>query len=195
MVVSRTADGYTNPSPAAPSRWVRRFAGLVPPGGVVLDLACGGGRHSRLFLARGHPVVAVDIDLSRLGDLMGEPRLDAIQADLEGDGWPLGARRFAGVVVTNYLWRPLFPQLAAAVADGGALLYETFAAGNQRFGRPSNPDFLLRPGELLDAFRPGFTVVAYEHGIVDRPRPAVIQRIAVVRADGPVPLPVPETLY
>jgi SAM-dependent methyltransferase len=174
--------------PDTPSPWVRRFAALVPAAGMVLDVACGGGRHSRLFRDRGHPVVAVDIDLAGIADLVGAPRIEAIEADLEGGGWPLGGRRFAGVVVTNYLWRPLFARLAAAVADGGALIYETFAAGNERFGRPTRPDHLLRPGELLDAFHGPLTVVAYEHGIVERPRPAVVQRLAAVRAEGPVPL-------
>lgn len=166
----------------APSAWVQRFAPMVPAGGTVLDLACGGGRHLRLFLARGHPVVAVDRDLSGLKDLAGDPRLEAIAADLEdGRPWPLGDRRFAGVVVTKYLHRPLLPAIVAAVAPGGLLIYETFAVGNERFGRPRNPDFLLRPGELLDAVAGQLDVVAYENLEVTDPRPAVIQRIAARR--------------
>lgn len=161
------------------SAWVERFAGLVPPGGVVLDLACGRGRHTRFFLARGHPVVAVDRDLSRLEDLGRRPDLERIEADLEQDRpWPLGARRFAGVVVTNYLHRPILPAIVTAVAPGGALIYETFAAGNERFGRPANPAFLLRPGELLEAVRGRLAVVAYECLTVEEPRPAAVQRIA-----------------
>ncbi len=169
---------------AAPSPWVRRHAGLVPAGGAVLDLACGDGRHARLFARRGHPVVAVDIDLTGLGDLAGDPRVAAIEADLEAGPWPLGDRRFAGIVVVNYLWRPLMPLIAAAVDEGGALIYETFAIGNERYGRPRNPDHLLRPGELLQTFHDGFRMVAYEHGVVEAPRPAMIQRIATVKSAG-----------
>ncbi len=168
-------------APLAPSRWVRRFAGLVPPGGPVLDLAAGGGRHSRFFLERGHPVVAVDRDIAALGEIQN-PRLTRFAADLESGPWPLGDRRFAGVVVTNYLYRPLLPVLVAAVAPGGVLIYETFAQGNEAFGRPRNPDFLLKAGELLEAVRGALDVVAYEHGLLHRPGPAVIQRIAAARA-------------
>lgn len=164
----------------APSRWVRRFAPLVPGGGTVLDLAAGGGRHCRLFLERGHPVVAVDRDVSALAEVR-DPRLTLLAADLESGPWPLGDRRFAGVVVTKYLYRPLLPRLVAAVDQSGVLIYETFAVGNESHGRPRNPDFLLKPGELLEAVRGALEVVAYEHGFVDRPRPAVIQRIAAVR--------------
>ena len=162
----------------APSAWVARFAGLVPTGGPLLDLACGGGRHASLFLERGHPVTALDRDLSGLGDLIGRPGLEAIEADLEaGRGFPLAGRRFAGVVVTNYLHRPLLPALVAAVAPGGCLIYETFARGNERFGKPSNPDFLLAPGELLEAVRGQLRVLAYEDIIVETPRPAAVQRL------------------
>ena len=166
---------------SAPSPWVRRFAGLAPPGGAVLDLAAGGGRHSRLFLERGHPVVAVDRDTAALADIR-DPRFTSLAADLEAGPWPLGDRRFAAVVVANYLYRPLLPRLVAAVEQGGALIYETFALGNEAFGRPRNPDFLLKPGELLEAVRGALAVVAYEHGFLDQPRPAVIQRIAAVRS-------------
>ena len=164
--------------PAGPSPWVERFAPLVPAGGAVLDLACGGGRHSRLFLERGHPVTAVDRDLGGLEGGPGAPGLEAIEADLEnGRLFPLRGRRFAAVVVTNYLHRPLLPELVAAVMPGGLLIYETFARGNERFGKPSNPDFLLAPGELLAAVRDRLRVLAYEDLIVEEPRPAAIQRI------------------
>jgi SAM-dependent methyltransferase len=164
-----------------PSPWIRRFAGRVPAG-PVLDLAAGGGRHSRLFLSLGHPVTAVDRDLAGLAALAGEPGFEAIAADLEdGSPWPLGLRRFAGVIVTNYLYRPILPAIVAAVAPGGILLYETFARGNERFGKPSNPAFLLEPGELIDAVADSLEILAYEHGEVTEPRPAVMQRIAATR--------------
>ncbi|MFQ6016934.1 MAG: class I SAM-dependent methyltransferase [Kiloniellaceae bacterium] len=166
------------------SAWVARFAGLVPAQGQVLDLACGGGRHSRLFLARGHPVTAVDIDLSGIADLAGHPRLETLEVDLEdGRAFPLAGRRFAGVVVTNYLYRPLVADLVAAVAPGGVLIYETFARGNERFGKPRNPAHLLDPGELLDAVRGRLRVLAYEDLTVDRPRPAAVQRICAVKEE------------
>jgi SAM-dependent methyltransferase len=167
---------------AAPSSWVRRFAHLVPQGGEVLDLAAGGGRHSRLFLEHGYRVVAVDRDTETLTALPRQDRLQIVTADLEAGGaWPLPGRRFAGVVVTNYLHRPLFPAIVASVASGGILIYETFAVGNERFGKPSNPDFLLRPGELLDAVHGRLRVVAYEDVETAEPRPAMVQRIAAVR--------------
>ena len=159
---------------ASPSEWVSRFAGLVRPGGTVLDLAAGSGRQSRLFARAGCQVLAVDRDVS---GLTPEPGLEVLQADLESDPWPLGDRRFDGIVVTNYLHRPLLPRLVAATA--GVLIYETFAVGNERFGQPSNPDFLLKPGELLEAVRGHLTVRAYEHGEV--PGPAVRQRICATR--------------
>jgi SAM-dependent methyltransferase len=167
--------------PLEVSAWVRRFAGLVPAGGEVLDVAAGGGRHTRFFLQRGHAVTAVDRDISGLTDLPAGC-VSVLEADLEdGRPWPLGARQFAGVVVTNYLHRPLLPALVGAVAPGGCLVYETFAVGNERFGRPRNPDFLLRPGELLEAVRGRLTVAAYENLEVDEPKPAMVQRIAAVR--------------
>jgi len=165
-----------------PSPWVQRFAERVPKGGTVLDLACGAGRHARLFLARGHPVVALDRDTSRLTDLAGAAGLEIVQADLEDGGpFPLAGRHFAGLVVTNYLHRPLFPALIAALVPGGVLIYETFAQGNERFGKPRNPDHLLRPGELLEAVRGHLRVLAYEDLTVEVPRPAAVQRICALR--------------
>ena len=165
-----------------PSRWVRRFLPLVRPGGLVLDLAAGGGRHARLLREHGFTVRAVDRDISRLAGLAG-PGCELRELDLEtGAPWPLGDG-YDGIVVTNYLHRPLLPAIAAALASGGVLIYETFALGNERFGRPSNPDFLLRPGELLEAFVT-LTVIAFEQGEVATPNAAVIQRIAVV--NGPL---------
>lgn len=168
------------PSPVSP--WVKSHARLIAAGGTVLDLAAGGGRHTRFFKDLGHPVLALDRDVSQLADLAGDPAVEIRAADLEdGSPWPLADRRFAGIVVTNYLHRPLLPLLAKALEPGGVLIYETFALGNARFGKPSNPDFLLRPGELLDfAEEHGFTVLAYHCGLVAAPRPAVLQR-AVMR--------------
>ncbi len=177
--------GAHRQDPQAPSPWVLRFAGRVPDDGPVLDLACGKGRHTRLFLARGHPVTAVDRDLSGIADLAGAPGLEALEVDLE-DGRPfaLAGRRFAGVVVTNYLYPPLFPALVGAVAPGGVLIYETFARGNERFGRPRNPDHLAKPGELLEAVRGQLRVVAYEDLIDRAPKPAARQRLCAVNEAG-----------
>jgi hypothetical protein len=166
----------------APSAWVRRFAPLIRQGGHALDLAVGAGRHTRLLLDMGFRVTAVDRDVEALRSLAG-PRCSVREIDLES-GAPesvLGALGggYDGIVVTNYLHRPLLPVLAEALAPGGAVIYETFAAGNERFGRPSNPDFLLRPGELLEVFA-GLSVITFEQGEISLPRPAVIQRIAAV---------------
>lgn len=176
--------------PAIPaSPWVTRFAGLVPEGQSVLDVACGHGRHVRLFRARGYRVVAVDVDVSGLQDLTGDAGVEIVRADLERDPWPFEGRDFGGVVVTNYLHRPLLPLLIAAVAPGGALIYETFSRGNELVGRPRNPDFLLAPGELHRALAPRLQVVAYEQGRERTPRPAVRQRIVAVNTSEPVELP------
>ena len=161
-----------------PSPWVRRFAGCVPPG-EVLDLACGSGRHARLFAQLGHPVIAVDRDPQALAGSAG-PGITSLQHDLEEEGarWPFAAGRFAGIVVTNYLHRPLMADLVASLAPGGVLIYETFALGNENYGKPSNPAFLLRPGELLAlAHQSGLTVLAYEDGVVNAPKPARVQRL------------------
>jgi SAM-dependent methyltransferase len=167
-----------------PSEWIARFAGLVPPAGRVLDVAAGSGRHTRFFLGRGHPVTVVDRDTSGLADLEDDPALELIEFDLEaGGGWPFAGRRFEAVVVTNYLHRPILPDIVDAVAPGGVLIYETFARGQEGFGRPRNPDFLLRPGELLDAVRGRLRVLAYEDLILEDPSRAV-QRIAAVAAPG-----------
>ena len=161
----------------APSDWVRRWSHLVPAGGQVLDVACGHGRHMRWFAQRGHTVTGIDRDAEATAAVQSLGR--AITADIENGPWPLPGAAFEGVVVTNYLWRPLLPQLLASVADGGVLLYETFAEGNETVGKPSRPDFLLRHGELL-ALCAGLRVVAYEDGFLDAPE-RFVQRIAAVR--------------
>ena len=159
-----------------PSPWVAQWAGLIAADATVLDVAAGGGRHSRFFAQRGHKVTAVDRDASALA---AEPTVEIVQADLEdGSPWPLPGRRFGAVVVTNYLYRPLFPALLDALLPGGVLLYETFMEGNERFGRPSNPEFLLKDGELLEIVRGRFSVVAYEARMISEPKMAMVQRIA-----------------
>jgi SAM-dependent methyltransferase len=164
---------------------VQRWAPLVRPGGRVLDLACGGGRHVRWLAARGFALTAVDRDAAALQRSSGIARV--IVADLEAAPRPLPGERVDAVLVTNYLWRALWPHLRAALDDGGVLIYETFADGHQHLGRPSNPDFLLRRGELLEACR-GLRIVAYEDGFLEAP-PRQVQRIAAV-ADAR-----PERLY
>jgi SAM-dependent methyltransferase len=171
----------------APSLWIARFAHLIPPGARVLDLAAGEGRHARLFAARGAHVVAVDRDADVLATLSNVPRISVRVCDLESGAWPLSGERFDAIVVANYLHRPLFPYLRAALAPDGVLLYETFAMGNEAHGRPTNPDFLLCPDELLTiaALPPApLTVVAFEQGEVDHgARRAVMQRLAAIGPD------------
>jgi len=170
-------------TPTSPSEWVVRFAPLLPSGGLVLDLACGTGRHARLMADRGHSVLAIDRDAAALAHLAQADGVRTLALDLEDDGVrpfagaALAGRRFAGIIVTNYLHRPLLPDLVAALAPEGVLIYETFAVGNEAFGKPSNPAFLLRPGELLSIAQGQLTVIAYEHGLVDRPKTAMVQRI------------------
>jgi SAM-dependent methyltransferase len=171
----------TDTEPTPPSAWISRFLPLIPAKGRVLDLACGSGRHVRLLRNAGHKVVALDRRKSLADDLADDPDIEVVTADLEdGSPWPLGSRVLDGIVVTNYLHRPLFPMILDALATGGVLIYETFAVGNEAFGKPSNPEFLLRPGELLTVTQDRLRVIAYEEGRVDLPRPAVIQRICVV---------------
>lgn len=181
-------DRQTDPTIPA-SDWVRRFAPLVGQSGAVLDVASGHGRHARYFLRRGHPVTAVDLDVSGLNDLDDDPRITVVEADLENGDWPFSPASFAAVVVTNYMHRPHFRHLADALEPGGVLIFETFGQGNEKLGRPRNPDFLLAPGELLRAFQDRLQIVAYEHGQEHRPRPAIRQRIVAVNATEPVLMP------
>lgn len=170
-------------APGAASDWVARFAASVPQG-EVLDLACGSGRHARLFAGRGYPVVALDRDSAALAACAG-PGITTLAFDLEQEGarWPFAPGRFSAIVVTNYLHRALFPEIMASLAPHGLLIYETFALGNEAFGKPSNPAFLLRPAELLAvAAEGGLQVLAFEDGIVTQPKPARIQRLCAARS-------------
>jgi SAM-dependent methyltransferase len=158
-----------------PSSWVQRWADLVERG-PVLDVACGAGRHAVFFAERGLEVFAVDRDEQVLPG-----SIHFVKADLEdGSPWPWPGKRFAAIVITNYLHRPLFPTLIQSLDEGGVLLYETFMVGNERYGKPTNPHFLLRPGELVEVFG-ALTVVAFEQGVLERTKKAVVQRICVIR--------------
>jgi SAM-dependent methyltransferase len=167
-----------------PSAWVQRWSHLVAVGGVVLDVACGQGRHAYWFYERNHPVALVDRAQAAIESIaIPAPACEAVVADIENGPWPFAGRQFAAVVVTNYLWRPLLPTLLASLAPGGVLIYETFTQGNESVGKPSRPDFLLRTGELLEVCK-GLRVVAFEDGFQDAAPgrlPRFVQRIAAVR--------------
>lgn len=158
------------------SQWVQRWSHLVPSQATVLDVACGLGRHMRWFAGRGNAVVGVDRSREAIAAVSGLG--EAVVADIENGPWPFADRSFGAVIVTNYLWRPLLPTLLASLEPGGVLIYETFSAGNETVGKPSRPDFLLRPGELLDVCA-NLHIVAFEEGYLDGP-PRFLQRVAAV---------------
>lgn len=163
----------------APSPWVCRWTPLIRPAGQVLDLACGGGRHMQWLAAQGHTPLGMDRSPDALA--LAQAYGPTLQADIESGPWPLGDRRFDAVVVTNYLWRPLWPSILGALAPGGVLIYETFAQGQETVGRPSRADFLLAPGELLQlAAQGGLRVIAFEDGFLASPE-RFVQRLAAVR--------------
>jgi len=161
---------------SAPSAWVARWASRIPAG-RVLDVAAGSGRHSAYLYSLGYQVEAVDRDVSALRAI---PGIHVREADLENGSWPYAGQRFSGIVVTNYLHRPLFPRLCEALAPGGVLIYETFMIGNERYGRPVNPDFLLRVNELLEVAEPACEVLAFEQGYTPSPKPAMVQRLCAI---------------
>ena len=178
------------------SPWVERFSPLIPKGGLVLDLACGSGRHASLLAHQGYNVLAVDREIAALNALIKTlpievgAKIESFEVNLEGDSWPLGdLPRFDGVVVTNYLYRPYVDRLLPILNPGGVLIYETFALGNEQFGKPSNPEFLLKPNELLGLIEAnrGFQIVSFEQGLVKFPKSASIQRICAVKG-GSIPL-------
>jgi len=188
--ISRTHVPFILPMPSfdrphdptvPPSPWMVRFAHLIPAGGKVLDVAAGHGRHTRFFAERGNKLVAVDIDAGDLEGFADQANISVLEKDLETGEWPFAPNEFEAVVVANYLHRPLFPRLIETLSVNGVLLYETFARGNEQFGRPRNPDFLLAPGELLNAFADKLMVVAYEHGVETDPRPSVRQRLCAIK--------------
>ena len=166
-----------------PSAWIRRWAHLIKPNGTVLDVACGHGRHAYYLHQLGHPVTVLDRAQAAIESIAIDARVcEKVVADIENDAWPLAGRHFDAVVVTNYLWRPLLPNLLASIAACGVLMYETFAAGNETVGKPSRPDFLLQPGELLEICK-DLRIVAFEDGFIagsDAP-PRFVQRIAAAR--------------
>jgi len=176
----------------SPSPWVCRWAGLIRRGGRVLDVACGSGRHLRYLSSLGFSAVGVDRDEAALELSRGTAGVEVRVADIEAGPWPFAPGEFDGVVVTNYLWRPLFANLLAALRPGGVLIYETFALGNERYGRPANPDHLLQRDELLRRVEP-LSLVAFEQGFVSLPKPAAIQRICAVSEErAPAPLDTPD---
>lgn len=163
------------------SGWVYHHADRIPPDSDILDLACGKGRNARYLANLGHRITLIDHDLSGVVDLAGDRRFKLIKHDLEHSPWPFAARSFDGIVITNYRYPPLYPHLITALSDGGTLIYDTFAVGNEHYGRPRNPAFLLEPGELLDAFAADLHIVAYDHGYVDAPKAAIRQRLCACK--------------
>jgi len=171
------------PLPAEPSEWIMRFGAQLAPGAEVLDLACGMGRHARALAAQGCRVDAVDVDPGCAQYLAGIAGVRFRALELESGVWPFEPDRYDAIVVANYLYRPRLTELAQALRDGGTLIYETFASGNEQFGRPRNPDFLLSAFELAARFAPLMHVLAFEDGVVERPTPARIQRLCAIKTD------------
>ena len=182
LIAANTSLHGTEP----PSDWVKRWSHLVKPQGRMLDVACGYGRHANYFSELNHLVTLVDRSQESMDAITLPPQVcEKVVADIENGPWPFAGRQFDAIVVTNYLWRPLMPSLLASLAPGGVLLYETFAQGNETVGKPSRPDFLLRPGELITVCK-DLVVVAFEDGFIQAAggKPArFIQRVAAVRQD------------
>ena len=164
-----------------PAEWVRHYSRLIRRDGAVLDLACGAGRHTRMLLKRGKVVTALDRDTSQIVDLSETCNLKIVEHDLEGSAaWPFGSRVFDGIVVVNYLFRPLFPMIMDALASNGLLIYQTFAIGNEKYGHPRNPKYLLAENELLEVFGEKLNVLRFNQGYIEKPSPAIVQRICCI---------------
>ena len=168
--------------PTPPSEWVKKHIKIIPKRGTVLDLACGAGRHTRLLIETGRRVFALDCNISKLKDLSENDSVTIIKHDLETtNAWPFAPQTFDGIIVTNYLYRPLYPCIIDALAVGGVLIYQTFAVGNEKYGRPQNPDYLLKEDELLKVFGNQLNLVDYSHGYIKNPSPAVVQSICCIK--------------
>ena len=164
----------------APSTWVKKCSELLRPGSTILDLACGSGRHANYLAAQGHDITALDKSSEALAKISSSIGIHPFEFDLETGSWPFSERKFDAIVVTNYLYRPIMQNIVDALYPSGILIYETFMSGNERYGRPSSPDFLLRPNELIDLVHKKLEILLYEAGRVNYPKPALIQRICAV---------------
>lgn len=167
----------SSPIIGAPSPWVVQYIPLVNKNDRILDLACGSGRHAIWLAGQGYHVDAIDRDTQAVSGMVGIDNIKVFILDLEAGNWPSADQRYGGIIVSRYLHRPLLRALAEILTPGGVLIYETFMAGNERHGKPSNPDFLLQPDELLATYSPLLDVIAFEQGEEMTPRPAVMQRI------------------
>ncbi|WP_333874693.1 class I SAM-dependent methyltransferase [Methylobacter sp.] len=164
-----------------PSLWIVKYAPLIRKGGWVLDLACGNGRHAIRLAEQGYQVDAIDRDAEVVSGMVGMDNINVSIADLEAGDWPQSEQKYDGIIVSRYLYRPMLSTLASLLNPGGVLIYETFMTGNERYGKPSNPDFLLLPNELFDVYSPLLNIVAFEQGEQQTPRPAVMQRICATK--------------
>jgi SAM-dependent methyltransferase len=169
--------------PTTPSAWIVKYAPLIRSGGHVLDLACGSGRHAIWLAAQGYLVDAIDRDATAMAAMAGLDNIHTQLADLEATTAYQFTQQYDGIVVSRYLYRPLLPRLAAILKPGGVLIYETFMQGNERYGKPSNPDFLLQPNELLTHYAESLRIAAFKQGDEQTPTPAVMQRICALKAD------------
>ncbi len=161
------------------SEWVKRFYSQIPKNGLILDLAGGSGRHTRFLAQKGFKLILLDNQIAKAKHLQNVENIELMEYNVEGgSSLPFLTSSFKGIVVTNYLYRPIFPQLICLLDDGGVLIYETFAVGHEKYGRPTNPDFLLKSGELISRISPQMRIIAYEERLITWPAKAYVQRIA-----------------